>query len=1054
MSVDTFPQCTPEDGIVPRLLSSLSTGVGRTEADIQSDIKALLVAADLGLEDDNVVLEEQIGDGTRRRIDIATGRTIIETKKDFAKTDLSSAKEQLAGYIRTREENTGTEFIGILTDGRDWKLYDLQDDALLEVSSYRLTTRNADQERFLVWLESAMSTRERIAPTPEEIELRLGAESSAHLIDLARLQDLYHSAPVKSEVDVKRALWAKLLRTSFGSGFDDDEAMFLNHTLLVIQAEIIAHAALGFDISPAGQLEAKTLTTGSEFEEASIFGVVEADFFDWVLDVPGGEAFVVELGRRLSRFIWEDVQNDVLKILYESVIPTEERESLGEYYTPDWLANRIVAETVKNPLEARVADPSCGSGTFLFHAVRAYLDAAEEAGTSPGQAAVDVCEHVIGMDVHPVSVTLARVTYLLAIGKDRLNHEDRGDLIIPVHLGDSIQWEQPEDLLSGDGVVSVSTGGEHFGPDAGGTLFADDLRFPSSALKDAARFSQLVSAMSDSALDVERYKHRDKTTREFKRSNAMLMAPILKRFGFPSDSNEAHVLSQTFDVLRGLVDSNRDHIWGYYVRNLIRPLWLSLPENQVTHLVGNPPWLRYSKMTPSMQKDYKRLAQSRHILSKGTSITSMDLSTLFVVRATELYLRRGGSAAFVMPHGTMTRTPHIDFRTGRWGADASIAARFLPSWDLQHADTGFPMASCVIRFTRGDRDANAMPMPTETLAWTVKLRRPDVPWSVARTHASTGPSSVAPRTAGIGGKSQYKKRFRQGATIVPRFLTFVERQTAAASPLGTGKGRVAVVSRRTNLEKKPWKDLPSVSGTVGIDHVFPTHLGETTLPFRLWEPLTAVLPANKSGVMEETELLAAPTINKWWTEVSSAWEANKQRSTKLSLLENINYSNKLSSQFPIPPLRVVYSKAGSILTAAILDDTEAIIDHKLYWAEVKSRSEADYLAAILNSSALLERVRPLQAVGLFGPRDFDKHIFDIPIPLFDATNSLHQRLAELGLEAEELAATVDTGALKFQGARKRIRKALDEAGVSAKINEAVLELIPLEAVEDAIDTSE
>lgn len=1033
-----MPSQTPANAdVVGKLLSSLATGVGRTEADIQSDIKALLVTADLGLDDEKLVLEEQIGDGTRRRIDIATGRTIIETKKDFSKTDLGAAETQLGGYMRTREENTGTEFIGILTDGRDWKLYDLQDDDLLEVSSYRLTTGKTDQDRFLVWLESAMSTKDRIAPTPEEIELRLGAESSAHLIDLARLKDLYHSAPVKSEVEVKRALWAKLLRTSFGAGFDDDETLFLNHTLLVIQAEIIAHAALGFDISPTGQMEAKTLTTGSEFENASIYGVVEADFFDWVLDVPGGEAFITELGRRLSRFVWEDVQNDVLKILYESVIPVEERESLGEYYTPDWLANRIVADTVPEPLSSRVADPSCGSGTFLFHAVRAYLEAAEAAGTSPGQAAVDVCAHVVGMDVHPVSVTLARVTYLLAIGTDRLRHDDRGELNIPVYLGDSLQWEQPEDLLSGNGVVSVSTGGEHFGPDAGGTMFSDDLRFPASALKDAATFGRLVSEMSDASLNVDRYKDRKRAMREgkgeFIKSTADLMNPIFKRFNIPVDSEDALVLADTFNVMRGLVDSNRNHIWGYYVRNLIRPLWLSLPENQVSHLVGNPPWLRYSKMSKSMQKDYRRLAESRHILARGTSVTAMDLSTLFVVRAAELYLHPGGNAAFVMPHGTMTRTPHVDFRSGRWGAGATIAAQFRPSWDLQNADTGFPMASCVIRFRKGERDDTAVPMPTETLAWNVKLRRADVPWSVAKGHASTNTGFIVPRTTGNTGQSKYKKLFRNGATLYPRTLIFVDQQAASASPLGTGKGRVPVTSRRTNLEKKPWKDLPSLSGNVGREHVFPTHLGETTLPFLMWEPLTAVLPADRNGVMDETELLASPSISNWWSEASEIWEKNKARSSKLDLLKRINYSNNLSSQFPIPKTRVVYSSSGTTLTAAVLDDHQSIIEHKLYWAPVSTRQEGQYLSSILNSSALLARVRPLQAVGLFGPRDFDKHIFDVPIPLFDAT--------------------VDTGKLKFQGARKRIRQALDAAGITAKIDEAVQELIPPEAVQDAIDSA-
>lgn len=279
----------PGADLVEKLVSNLANGTSRTEADIQSDIKALLLAADLGL-DEKLILEEPMEDGTRRRIDIATGRTIIETKRNFDNIDLTAAEAQLAGYMETREKNVGTEFIGILTDGRTWNLYDLQEDGLQKVSVHVLSSSAPNVDRFLVWLESAMSTKDEIPPTPEEIEFRLGAESSAHLIDLARLSDLYHSAPVKSEVEVKRSLWAKLLRTSFGSGFNDDETLFLNHTLLVLQAEIIAHAAIGFDVSPTGSLEARTMATGSEFEAAGIFGVVEADFFDWILDVPGGAA--------------------------------------------------------------------------------------------------------------------------------------------------------------------------------------------------------------------------------------------------------------------------------------------------------------------------------------------------------------------------------------------------------------------------------------------------------------------------------------------------------------------------------------------------------------------------------------------------------------------------------------------------------------------------------------------------------------------------------------------------------------------------------------------
>ncbi|HXH88433.1 MAG TPA: N-6 DNA methylase, partial [Gaiellaceae bacterium] len=111
------------------------------------------------------------------------------------------------------------------------------------------------------------------------------------------------------------------------------------------------------------------------------------------------------------------------------------RHKLGEYYTPDWLAEKMIGEHVTDPLNERVLDPSCGSGTFVFWAVRAALAAADAAGLSNKDALAHVVQRVAGLDLHPVAVTLARVTYLLAIGRDRL--ADRGELTIPIYLGDS-----------------------------------------------------------------------------------------------------------------------------------------------------------------------------------------------------------------------------------------------------------------------------------------------------------------------------------------------------------------------------------------------------------------------------------------------------------------------------------------------------------------------------------------------------------------------------------------------------------------------------------------
>ena len=38
------------------------------------------------------------------------------------------------------------------------------------------------------------------------------------------------------------------------------------------------------------------------------------------------------------------------------------------------------------------------------------------------------------------------------------------------------------------------------------------------------------------------------------------------------------VEAATFATMRDLARNGRNHIWGYYVRNLIRPIWLTMPE--------------------------------------------------------------------------------------------------------------------------------------------------------------------------------------------------------------------------------------------------------------------------------------------------------------------------------------------------------------------------------------------------------------------------------------------------------------------------------------------
>lgn len=991
---------TPARADLMERLVNKAGGV-RSEATIQSDVRILLLDSELDLDD--VHLETQVG-AKHRRIDVEVGCTVIEVKKTLASAAaIAAGTKQLADYVISRQEAMGQRYVGILTDGALWLAFHEVDGALSEATRHKATTGEAGARELLTWLEGVLATKRAVRPTPDEIHDRLGADSSSHDLDFATLKALYDEHKNEPTVTLKRELWASLLRSALGTQFTDDDALFLEHTLLVNSAEIIAHLVLGLD---ATQLSPATLLSGDQFAAAGLYGVVDRDFFDWVLEVPGGEGFVSALARRLSRFDWSAVEHDVLKILYESVIKPEVRKSLGEYYTPDWLANRVVQEVVTDPLNQRVLDPSCGSGTFVFYAVRRFLQAAEQNGVPLSEAMSLVSSRVIGIDLHPVAVALARVTYLLALGRDKLTSAERGTLSVPVYLGDSLGWNQAEDILSVDMLVIPT--------EVGDQIFSEPLRFPEELLQDAARFDNLVTALVD-----ESERAAGKPTRA-------LSAGTVRRLGI----DEAHlpVLNENFVRLKQLHEDNRDHIWSYYVRNVSRPAWLTREENRVDVLVGNPPWLSYRHMTKEMQREFKSLARAREFWHKENTATHQDLAGVFVARAVERYLKTGGRLAFVVPNSVIDRDYWSGFRVGRF--DGAAAAFDVP-WDLRRVRPHmFPRGSGVIY---GTRTTKSRQMPARAVVWKGRVPRRQA----ALDYAPGLTQSVEPVKIGSEEDelSPYHPRFAQGAILVPRLLFRVKE--VAAGALGVPAGKVSVQSDRSVTEKKPWKELPDATGSVERQFLHPTYLGEHVLPFRTLTPDTFVIPMTGKGELldgDNPKIDGFPGLAAWMRTAEALWD--EHGAGNMTLGEQIDYMSKLTQQVPAPSLRVLYATSGMHIAAAMVTDQRAIIDSSVYWAAVASETEGHYLTAVLNAPIVTTLVRPLMSYGK-DERHIHKHVWKLPIPAFDRDNPLHLSISNLGRELAEAVATQDVSDY-FVTARREVRATLEER---TELNTLVAELL-------------
>ncbi len=988
----------------------------RTEADVQSDLQSFLLYGGFDLNESQVRLESHVGGG--RRLDVEVGLTVFEVKKDLSRDPTRTPhEEQLAGYIRRRTEEFGEPYVGVLTDGAVWRLYFLTPaHDLLMASELLIDPRRPATEELRLWVDGSLATQKGVQPTPAEIRARLGAGSSAYCLERTALGSVYDGCKQKPAVRLKRELWARLLATALGTKFADEDALFVEHTYLVITAEIIAHAVAGLPIA-GGDISGASLVSGELFATSDIRGVVERDFFDWILDAEGGEEFVERLAKRLARFRWDGADHDVLKSLYESVIDAETRHDLGEYYTPDWLAESIISSAVDEPSSQRVLDPACGSGTFLFHAVRHFLAEANSIGMSNRDALERLSNQVMGVDLHPVAVTLARVTYLLAIGSERLQAE-RGSLSVPVYLGDSMQWQSEDSLLSSSGVVIYTSDGAE--------LFSRELRFPAGVLTDAGRFDQLVDELATKASNRTPGSHTPALRETFSR--------------FAVAEVDQPEITATFQTMCRLFDEGRDHIWGYYVRNLARPYWLSQSGNQVDVLLGNPPWLSYRFMTAEVQKAFKRQSQERDLWVGAQLTTHQDLSAYFVARAVELYLRKGGRFSFVMPAGVLTRQQYAGFRTGAWTSSRhEVAVAFDEPLDLRRIKCEpalFPVPCSVLS---GTKLGASRALGTTMQVWAAVL--PERDQSLAQVASLIARTSGVPIPDITSLVSPYSSRFTQGAFVWPRVLLIVEDDDP--SPLGGRAGLRRVRSARSAKEKTPWIRITSLHGAVETQFVRPLRLGATIVPFAELRPEWAIIPWDGKRLIgrDNAEIDRYPGLARWWEEAERLWIANRPDYTTDDLTGRLEYKEGTSKQFPVAPHRVAYTSSGTNLVATRLNDQRALVSETLYWAACASREEAQYLVAVLNSETLLQRVKKLQSEGQFGPRHFHKVVFSAGFPLYNPSDPLHVSIAEAAAEAEILVAGLDVADLGFQKARQVVRTAFSASRVAGSIDGLVQRLL-------------
>lgn len=761
-----------------------------------------------------------------------------------------------------------------------------------------------------------------------------------------------------------------------------------------------------------GELE--RLEDGGVFRQLGILNFLEADYFSWYLN-----EWDEELARALARIVQRlsdyevgtaelepERVRDLFKELYQNLVPRRIRHDLGEFYTPDWLAELVLNQVgYDGDPSRRLLDPACGSGTFLVLALKRVRERAEERFLDPADVLESVTRNVVGFDLNPLAVIAARANYLLALGP--LIRERREPIVIPVYLCDSILVEQRTRLLESSYVLRTVVG--EFEVPAGVVergVLADVLRVMEHCVRSRYPEEQFRELL---AREVE------------------------------CTPEEVDALAALFNMLRELEEEGKDRIWLRILANSFAPLFVG----RFDYVVGNPPWINWE----SLPEDYRGITRDLWVKfglfeggGRGIGRINRDIAMLFVATSIERYMNENGRLGMLIPFTVFKTKAGSGFRRFLATKCELIVIHDLVEMRpfegatnrtslmaLKKGVSHFPVR-CVVWSKSGEGYdpsavdieevislSNRVEMVLEPIRKDNTSYDASAPWILTNKMASMGIYKLL-------GNSSYKAY----VGVHPGLNGVYWVQLLSSQPEGI------LVRNMSEISKKK---LKSVEAVVEPDLVYPLVRGRDLRRWIAYPSTYMILPLTREGkVIPTVEMRTKyPLTYSYFMEffdelISRNTEPyrSKLRPYRDRRLENIE---------GIPPFYWIFNAEPAISTfkvawrevsgrisgkglfqAAVIGPIEhpllgkkpVLPDHKLTYIPLNNELEAYYVSAVLNSA-------PVRAIvaGYTIETAISTHIVEhVKVPDFDSANPLHLDLAELSKRAHRLAVEDDIEALR------------------------------------------
>ena len=781
----------------------------------------------------------------------------------------------------------------------------------------------------------------------------------------------------------------------------------------LLAAEIVTFYSASYLPSYLGSLEnlppeglrrelAELEHEGGLFGKLGIRNFLEGDFFAWHLEDWNDELATAIRGmiRALRSYdpatvrVDPDETRDLLKQLYQYLLPKKLRHDLGEYYTPDWLAELVLEEiSYDGDVSKRILDPACGSGTFLVLEIKQAREWARDRFLSDTETLERVLSNIVGFDLNPLAVITARTNYLIALG-DLLRHR-RGEIEIPVYLCDAVLTPSEGRQLTLDGrycPLETAVGTFHI------------------PLAVATR--ERVSAL---AALLERAVSQRYSAQEFIDHAATEIGLTKEEF---AEAQER--LGALYGELCRVEEEGRNGIWARIIKNFFAPVFAG----RFDYVAGNPPWINWESLPDKYRKSTQPLWEHYGLFTlKGWRARmgggKKDLSALFLYVAADKYLRDGGRLGFLITESLFKSSGGGEgfrrFALPPKPGEHPSGLRVLRVHDLvalkpfegaanrtaiialeKGAPTEYPVPYMVWRKRAGKRTHEGMTLAEARMA---AASRPQAAFPITSKRGApwlTGPAGALEAVQKAVGKSDYRAwagacTWLNGVYWV-RVLEELPDGTALIENLHD-VGKIAVRKTQARVER---------------DLLYPLLRGRDVQPWRA-QPENCILmvqdPRTRKGYAE-VEMRA-----KWPLTYAYFKEFEKQLRARSGFRKYFEADDPFYSMYNVGPqtmaeVKVVWRQMTPELTPAVLEGAPKplVPQHVVTLVPAATAQSAHYLCAGLACSAAKLVAASYSTGKSFGAPHVLEHI---KIPLFNPKDPTHRRLARLSQWAHKAAARGD-----------------------------------------------